>query len=264
MEYYTKNSITVLQLNEEQIKPFWNLLLAHAKCALTNLNSNIRYGCLPFMSLLMSYFPDLCLQSDTMILPSLMSLISTTPVSNTSTTTQQQSQQQNQKGNIKQKSKLKIEISDTTNTMKERSRVLSVIASYIELRKTSNASSNGHKDSIELDSESYDPTKFYFPYGYQDYQSKKDALRSNDTLASLCGDDDLNLQKNTSASNNSFWEEFVQTFVPVLWESWLEVKPVLQSNRKDMAVTKLGKTQLVALCLDQKTISMSTIQIFSR
>lgn len=237
-----------MQVEEAQMQPFWNLLLTHLKCTLTHLSPTVRYSTLSFFELLIVSFPKLVANSDSVILPSLLGLISSSEENNGSATTT---------GSAAVKPRLKVEISGKHNNVRERLRVFTLIGSCLRLKALSTHQNSSWKsstaedkddnkddgDSIEIFSSNLaleggvkkkrrqEHLGVYYPMGYDlltTGQSNNDLCLSfshgSDAQVDILGTAHQYHSSPLASGEdeNQFWPRFVQSTLAILTETWVE------------------------------------------
>lgn len=130
-----------------------------------------------------------------------------------------------------EKSHLKIEV-DT----KERIRVLSLITACLDLNSgettTSVALPGAKSEIVSTTLRNNIHLGIYYPYGYQDYCSDgSNGVLGHGPDQDMAAGEILNCNVLSQGLGNDysetpdFWPQFVQSYLPLLCETWIEVKP---------------------------------------
>ena len=139
--------------------------------------------------------------------------------------------------------RLKLGIEDKSSEIKERIRVLSLIASCLDLKSASPATAAADKDQPikRVDSRTI-PTntaaiyvKLRYPFGYENENH-----RNSEQLTSLFSSEYeplANSNQQNQSNGSQFMNDFTSACFPVLCETWIEVAPSLKllksaNNRK--------------------------------
>jgi len=220
------------KLTEDQMKPFWNLLISYVKCSLTHLNSFVRKSCIQFISLLLTFFPNLMSSSFHILLPSVLGLISSGAGKSKGFQVQPQ---------------LKLEISSKEHSYELRIKVLKFLASCIDLhvsqtraRKEAELNHLGTCTSIEWENAGTFRGLNY-SYGYQEtqvkspYQYDSSSLNGSTAANYLWSDGTSHQFSSGETTEIEFWPQFVNSCLPILYQTWLEVRPLsLQTTGKPL------------------------------
>ncbi|CAL8113340.1 unnamed protein product [Orchesella dallaii] len=229
--------IVFSKVAENQLRPFWSMLVAHLKCTLTHLVPSVRYNALLFIELLIQHYPGLVMESCSAILPSVLSLISTTYNDRDSST----SSSRMKSGSV---TRLKVEVSGKHNDMTERLKVLKLLSKCIGI--TSNDSKNGNANIPSRCCLAMEPSEYLsvrYPFGYCWDQIRenelKETYRTGTSLSSyesrlyssITADPfSSNFSSDQNKVTSNFWYGFVTSTVSVLIETWVELGPSSQKS----------------------------------
>lgn len=227
---------SLLQISDDQLAPYWSMLMAHLKCTMTHLEVSVRYSALSFIELLVDHHPSLIYESSTVILPSLLSLIATTDKSAQT---------------HKNVTRLKTEISGKQDGVTVRIKVLRLLSKCLQM------SANLAQDSQKAEAErkkSIGPKQYLslvYSFGYTSGglgNNPESSSYANHFYSALTADPFSSAFETESASKKStVWNDFVTSCVSVLIETWVELGPSTsnkeeqtKSNRRNKGVQLSG------------------------
>lgn len=210
------------------------MVIAHLKCTMTHLNLAVRCNVLPFIELLVDHHPRLVYESNLVLLPGLLGLISTSTSSNDAQ---------------KQKSvtKLKTQITGKHDDVTVRLKVLRLLSKCLNLSFTvmqSKVKANSTVRTLLKPTEYLAPR---YPFGYTSGQSEEEHTSNNfssDSYAdrffsTITSDPFTSSFSSEPNKKDTVWQDFVNACLPVLVETWVEVGPTVANE--DQASFKSGR-----------------------
>ncbi|ODM92822.1 Testis-expressed sequence 10 protein, partial [Orchesella cincta] len=224
--------IVFSKVTDNQLRPFWSMLVAHLKCTLTHLTPSVRYNALLFIELLIQHYPGLVIESCSAILPSVLSLISTTYNDRNTNT----SSSKKKPGSV---TRLKVEISGKHSDMTERLKVLKLLGKCIGITSTNFKRTDGAAGLTSRYGVAIEPSEYLslrYPFGYCWDQIRENELKEafpggysmtsyESRLYSSISLDPFssNFSSNQNEIATNFWYGFVTSCVSVLIETWVEL-----------------------------------------
>ncbi|CAG7646594.1 unnamed protein product [Allacma fusca] len=218
--------VLLSQVSEEQLQPFWNLLLTHLRCTLTDLNHSVRQSCVSFVTMLIAQCPNLVATTKSNILPAMLNLISSTTKTPTSS----------QSSTATTTTKLKVDIEDKTTEIRERIRILSLLSTCLNLKSNESCSSWSEVTSNESCGNSGVNSiyaELYYPYGYSDENMGVNTSCNIIDLSQVIEDSmdvDSMGKSNSYYTSEAFLDKFIHICLPILCETWVEVAPSSKSS----------------------------------
>lgn len=154
-----------LQITENQLRPFWSMLIAHLKCTLTHLMPSIRYNAIFFVELLVVHHPQLVAENSSVILQNILSLISST--------TQAQSKQSQSLSNpsTATTTKLKVEIAGKQSDVSGRLKVIQLLEKILTV--CSDACKTAGSVQTPVEPTEYLPIRYPFGYSWDMIDEKR-------------------------------------------------------------------------------------------
>lgn len=210
-------------METEKISPFFDVLCSYLRCAMTHIDTNIHEDSVFYFDILIDNAPDLVAVNAHKIFPSFLDMISKLRIDSKPGRT------------------LLVNLGSKMTSVKWRSKVLSRLLQFLKILNNLHLKSKG----IVL-AETDTLTSYYFEdkENVKHNINTKTVFYNKDQLnyfplykgigSQLCFTKEKNIMNKESENENQKLRAYTEVLLPLLFDTWLEVRPVNLGNAKSV------------------------------